>query len=480
MTNNLNNYFRIKRSTALLLFLFIFQNGFAAIRLPNTISSNMVLQQNNHATLWGWASPAEKIFVTTSWNNKTDSVVADGNAHWKIKIPTSTAGGPYTITLKGQNTITLKNILLGEVWVCSGQSNMEWSSYQKLQQILDELPHSDNNNIRLFQVNKSTATFPQDNIEGQWQVCGPESLKGFSAVGYFFAKELQKKLNVPVGIINSSWGGTPAETWTPAEVVASNNELLKSAEEKKPTPWWPVLPGYAYNAMIYPLTNITIAGAIWYQGESNTATYSSYQTLFSSMINSWRTAWKIDFPFYFVQIAPYTYGSNNEGNLLREQQTKTLSTPKTGMVVITDLVDNVKDIHPTNKIDVAKRLASYALAETYHLNMGNYKSPMFRNMEIKKGKAYLYFDNAPNGFMLNSGKTANEFLIAGADKEFLPATVKIEKDRLVVFNPKIKEPVAIRFSFSNTAVSNIFSKEGLPIAPFRTDDWPVNTDKVNP
>lgn len=480
MTNNLINYCFSKKSIVLLLFLFFFQNGFTAIRLPNTICSNMVLQQNNHATLWGWASPAEKIFVTTSWNNKTDSVAADGNAQWKIKIPTGAAGGPYTISLKGQNTITLKNILFGEVWICSGQSNMEWSSYQKLQQIIDELPHSANNNIRLFQVSKSTAAFPQDNIEGQWQVCDSETLKGFSAVGYFFAKELQKKLNVPVGIINSSWGGTPAETWTPAEVVASNNEFIKSAEEKKQTPWWPVLPGYAYNAMIYPLTNISIAGVIWYQGESNTATYSSYQTLFSSMINSWRTAWKIDFPFYFVQIAPYTYGRNNEGNLLREQQTKTLSTPKTGMIVITDLVSNVKDIHPTNKIDVAKRLAVYALTETYHLDMGNYKSPMFSKMEVKKDKAYLYFDYAPNGFMLNSGKAATEFFIAGTDKEFLPATVKIEKDRLIVNNPKIKEPVAVRFSFSNTAVSNIFSKEGLPVAPFRTDDWPVNTEKVNP
>lgn len=472
----------LKRSAAVLscfIFSTIFINtAFATIRLPHTISSDMVLQQKSEVLLWGWANPAEKIFVTASWNNVTDSITADGNAKWKIKLQTPQAGGPYIITLKGQNTIVLDNILVGEVWVCSGQSNMEWSSNQKLKQIINELPVSNNNNIRLFQVSKSTAAFPQDDLDGSWKVCGPESLKGFSAVGYFFAKELQQKLNIPVGIINSSWGGTPAETWTPAEIVDKNEALLQSARLQNTTPWWPIQPGFTYNAMVYPLINFPIAGTIWYQGEGNTVMPFTYGQLFSSMIGAWRSAWQKEFPFYYVQIAPFTYGNNNTGNLIREQQAKTLSTPNTGMVVITDLVDDIKNIHPTNKIDVGKRLANYALAETYGQNISMYKSPYFNRMEINGNKAGIYFDNAPNGFKTNDGKTPSEFYIAGADKVFLPATVKMEKNKLVVYNPKVKEPVAVRFSFSNTGISNIFSKEGLPVAPFRTDDWTVDTSKV--
>ncbi len=462
-----------------MMWLFIFSNNiFAAIRLPNIIGNNMVLQRNSQVSLWGWASPAEKILITTSWNNRTDSVVADGNARWKIELPTSNAGGPYTITLKGQNSITLKNIMLGEVWICSGQSNMEWSSYQKLQQILDELPQSHNNDIRLFQVAKSTSDYPQDNIEGGWKVCGPETLKGFSAVGYFFAKELQKKLQIPVGVINSSWGGTPAEAWTPEALVNSNKDLVKSAAMLDVTPWWPAKSGYAYNSMIYPMINFQIAGAIWYQGEGNTAAPLTYSTLLATMIEGWRAAWKKNFPFYYVQIAPFTYGNNNVGNLIREQQTKALITPNTGMVVITDLVDDIKNIHPINKIDVANRLANFALAETYHQDINAYKSPLYTRMEVKGKEIVLYFDHAENGFKTKDGKAPTAVYVSGADSIFLPARVKMEKNKLVVSNPKIKMPVAVRFSFSNTAISNLFSVEGLPVAPFRTDDWEVDTQKL--
>jgi sialate O-acetylesterase len=223
-----------------------------------------------------------------------------------------------------------------------------------------------------------------------------------------------------------------------------------------------------------------IAGTIWYQGEGNTMTASTYQKLFTNMILAWRKAWQKEFPFYFVQIAPFTYGNKNIGALLREQQAKTLSLAKTGMVVVTDLVDNVKDIHPKNKKDVADRLAKLALAETYGKNTGVYNSPYFKKMEIIKDKAILYFDNAPNGFMVkgDSKAKASEFYIAGDDKNFLPAEVKLEKDRIIVFSKQVKVPAAVRFAFSNTAMSNVFSKEGLPVAPFRTDDWEVDISKV--
>ncbi len=457
--------------------LFIYTLSFAGIRLPAVISSNMVLQQKSKATLWGWADPAEKIFITTSWNNEMDSVVTSGDAKWKINITTPPAGGPYTITLKGGNTIVLDNIMIGEVWICSGQSNMEWSSNQNLKQILEELPNSNNSNIRLFHVPKTTSVNPQENTSGEWKVCSPESLKGFSGIGYFFGKKLQHDLNIPIGLINASWGGTPAEVWTPADEVNNDAELKQAAAKLSPAAWWPVVSGLTYNAMIYPLTNFPVAGAIWYQGESNTNTYPSYQKLFTTMIGAWRKAWQKEFPFYYVQIAPFKYGNKNIAALLREQQTKTLSYPKTGMVVITDIVDDVKDIHPQNKKDVAERLANWALADTYKKNIIAYKSPMFKSLDIIKDKGILFFDNVPNGFTIKGNAKATEFYIAGADKIFLPAEVKLEKDRIIVFNKQIKNPVAVRFAFSNTAISNLFSKEGLPVCPFRTDDWETDTGK---
>lgn len=461
------------------LLLLITTHAFGKIRLPAVIASNMVLQQQSATTLWGWADPGEKIIITTSWNNAVDSVITTGDANWKMKINTPSAGGPYTITLKGWTTVVLENIMIGEVWVCSGQSNMEWSSNQNLKQIIDELPNSSNNNIRLFHVPKTTSLYPQDNLEGQWKVCSPESLKGFSAIGYFFGKKLQHDLNVPIGLINASWGGTPAETWTPDDKVAEDAELKKAASSLNKSPWWPVTPGLTYNAMISPLTDFSIAGAIWYQGESNTGTAASYQKLFTTMIGTWRKAWQKEIPFYYVQIAPYKYGNKHIGALLREQQTKTLAYPNTGMVVITDLVDDIKDIHPKNKLDVANRLANWALAETYKQPGIGYKSPMFKTMEINKNKAILYFDNAPTGFMIKNGTKATEFYIAGEDKNFLPADVKIEKDRIIVSQKQIKNPVAIRFGFSNMAMSNLFNKEGLPVCPFRTDSWEVDTTKEN-
>ncbi len=449
--------------------------AFADIRLPNILGDNMVLQQKSEAVLWGWANPGEKIFVTTSWNMKTDSVVGDGDARWKIKIPTPAAGGPHTITLKGKNVIVLDNILIGEVWVCSGQSNMEWSSLQKVPQVLAAMPTSGNQNLRLFQVPKSTSQTPQDQIEGSWKICSPQSLDGFSAVGYFFALELQQKLNVPVGIVNSSWGGTPAEVWTPESIVTKDPEMLTAAGKLKPIPYWPVSPGYAYNSMIYPIRNFPIAGAIWYQGESNVSTASTYTKLFTAMIEGWREAWQKQFPFYFVQIAPFAYPNSNEAALLREAQTQALALPKTGMVVISDLVDNIKDIHPKNKKDVGLRLARYALGETYGQSGGIFKSPVFKRMEVKGDKASLFFENAPAGFKTGDGQEPTHFYVAGEDKVFLPATVKIQSDRIVAYHPQIKKPVAVRFAFSNDAISNVFSSEGLPLAPFRTDNWAVET-----
>jgi sialate O-acetylesterase len=453
-----------------IVFLIISFPALSNIRLPSVVSSNMVLQQQSVVRLWGWADPGEGVYITNSWSGKTDSVWATRGATWELLIKTPAAGGPYTITLKGKNEIVLDNILIGEVWVCSGQSNMEMNSVSGVDGMNADLPLSANSQIRFFHIPKTTSQYPQDNCGGTWQLCDSVSLKTFSAVGYYFGKKLHDSLHVPIGLINASWAGTNAETWAPASLTENDAVMKNAAAKIKQTNWWPTTPGLAYNGMIAPITNFTIAGVIWYQGEGNAAVYATYQQVFTGLISEWRRAWKKDFPFYYVQIAPYTYGNENISAFLREQQTRAMSLPNTGMVVITDLTGDVKNIHPRNKKDVGLRLANWALAETYHHSGLVYKSPMYRNMIVEKGKAEIYFDNAPNGFIIKGNK-ATEWFIAGEDRLFLPAEVTIMKDRIQVFNKNIKNPVAVRFAFSDTAIGNIFSKEGLPVGPFRTDNW---------
>lgn len=458
---------------AMLLLMFNVCLTSAAVRLPAILGSHMVLQQNSEVKLWGWSSPAEKITIKTSWDTITYKTTGGSTAKWITKIKTPAAGGPYSITING-STI-LEDVMIGETWVCSGQSNMEWSGDQNLKQCLDEMPNATNKNIRLFYVPKSTSGFPQENCGGSWKVCTPEEMKHFSAVGYFFGKKIQQALNVPIGLINSNWGGTPAETWTPKNEVENDSELNSAAQKLKPTDWWPTLPGYAYNAMIYPITNFEIAGAIWYQGESNVPTYSSYKQLMTKMITSWREAWQKEFPFYFVQIAPFSgYGQNNWCALQRETQTRCLSIPKTGMVVISDLVDDIKNIHPVNKIDVSARLANLALVKSYDKSGLNYKFPMYKGMKNEKDKIRIEFKNAENGLMAKD-KSITEIYIAGEDRRFQPALAKIDGNTLIVWNKSIKSPVSVRFGFTNTAIPNLFSKEGLPVNLFRTDNWDVDT-----
>jgi sialate O-acetylesterase len=446
----------------------------AMIRLPPIISSNMVLQQNSQATLWGWSDPSERFIIISSWKTKIDTVIALNSGKWKAMISTPPAGGPFTITIKGRaNTIVLENILIGEVWLCSGQSNMEVSNNQ---QIRDILPTSANDNMRFFMVAKKTSEYPQDHAEGQWVSCNEETLRRFSAIGYFFGKKLQTELNnVPVGLIQSAWSGTPVELWEPAEVIQRDPVMIEAATKIKDVTYRPNKPGLIYNAMIYPIMNYSIAGTIWYQGEGNAPRAYAYEKMFTGMIGVWRKQNGSEFPFYYVQIAPFTYPTEFEGALLMEQQTRSLSYPKTGMVVITDLVDNVKDQHPKDKLTVGLRLANIALAETYGKNIPVpvYKSPMYKNMEVSKGKINLFFENASNGFMVKGEGAPMEFLIAGNDKNFVPADVKLEKDRIVVSNKTVKDPVAVRFSFTSTAMSSVFNKEGLPVNPFRTDKWEI-------
>jgi sialate O-acetylesterase len=420
-------------------------SSFSNVRLPKIISSNMVLQQQSKVKFWGAADPNEKITITTSWNNKAYEAVTTNNARWEVLIETPAAGGPFTITLKGKNAIVLNNILIGEVWVCSGQSNMEMR-LGSLKDIKEEAPVAYNPNIRFFDIPKTTSLHPQDNCEGEWTICDSNTIKSFSAVGYYFAKNLNKNLNVPIGLVDASWGGTAAEVWTPDSLIYAD-PVLKQAASKISIPGGrPYIPGYAYNGMIAPITNFDIAGTIWYQGENNTGQAKTYAKLLPVMIDSWRNAWKKE------QVADHH--------------------PHTGMVVITDLVADTNDVHPTNKKDVGLRLANLALAETYHKDGIVYKSPSFKSMSVKGNKATIVLDNAEKGLVIK-GKTATEFVIAGEDKVFYPAEVTIKNNILIVSSKEVKAPVAVRFGFRNTAVGNVFGKDGLPLAPFRTDTWEV-------
>ena len=441
----------------------------AAVRLPAIIGSHMVLQQKSSVKIWGWASPSEKITISVGWDTTIYQTITTNGARWEVEIKTPAAGGPYDMHIKGGNEIVLQDVLIGEVWVCSGQSNMEWGGDQGLQQSKDEAPNATNKQIRFFYVPKSTSETPQDNVTAQWVVCNPEDMLHFSAIGYFFGKELNSKLNVPVGLINSNWGGTPAEVWTPENLVNADNTLKAAAEKINPAAWWPNLPGLTFNAMIYPITKFKIAGTIWYQGESNVGTNGTYEKLFTTMIGSWRKYWGNDFPFYFVQIAPFTYGDNNiNGALLREAQTKASSYPNTGMVVVSDLVDDIKNIHPKAKKEVALRLANFALAETYGVNGLNYKSPLFHSYQIEKDKIRLFFVNVPTT-LISKGGEPTDFYIAGGDNKFVPAKAKIEGKTVVVYSDQVKQPMMVRFGFTNTATPNLFSAEGLPVNIFRTN-----------
>ncbi len=451
---------------------------FAQLRLPAIIGSHMVLQQNSEVKLWGWCHPSEKIKITTTWDTTTYTTSGTANAKWSVLLKTPAAGGPYRISIQGNNSIELDDVMIGEVWVCSGQSNMEMNVNWGLP-YQDEVANANNKSIRFFHIPKTTAEYPQDDVAAKWVVCNPEDMKRFSAVGYFFGKKIQQELNAPVGLINASWGGTPAEVWTPEDQVEKDPILKQAAKQLNASQqWWPVKPGFSYNAMIHPLTSYNIAGSIWYQGEGNTGTANSYQSLFTTMIGAWRKAWQKDFPFYYVQIAPFAgYGNMNIAPLLRESQTKSMTYPNTGMVVVSDLVDNVNDIHPKMKKEVGLRLANYALVQTYGKNGLYYKSPVYQSMNVEKDKIRIYFDQVGSG-LISKGGAPTEFYIAGEDQKFVPARAKIVGSSVVVWNKEVKKPVAVRFGFSNEAMPNLFTKDGLPVNLFRTDDWPVDTRNV--
>ena len=464
--------------------IFQFQAN-AAIKLPALIGNNMVLQQNATIKVWGWADAGEKVTVEASWQTSTAYALTSANGNWETTIQTPAAGGPYKIAVTGRDyTITIENVLIGEVWVCSGQSNMEftmrglggWARYKP--EVRDEVTKGDYSGVRLFTVQRDTSAVPLANCKGNWKIADTITVNDFSATAWFYGAYLSKQLGVPVGLISSAWGGTPAEVWTPVESIKAEPDLGFYLKRWNGSQWWPGTPGVLYNAMIYPLLNYTIKGAIWYQGESNASDSRQYPTLMNTMITSWRKAWDVgEFPFYFVQIAPFTYEKPFTGALLREAQMKCLSIPNTGMAITMDIVGDVNDIHPKNKLDVGKRLALWALNNTYGKTEIAFSGPIYSGMKLSGNKLILEFKHSDGGLKLTNTIKSN-FSIAGDDHIFYPATVKIEGNTLAVSSSKVMKPQAVRYAFTNTSEATLFNGAGLPASSFRTDDWDIITERV--
>jgi len=462
----------IKKYVFLVVILGFTQQALAKIWMPSVLSDNMVLQQESQVTIWGWTSAtSETITVFGSWNNEKLTVDAYQGV-WSLKIATPSAGGPYTLTVEGHEKVVLTNVLIGEVWVASGQSNMEWTPTHGLLNADEEIKNANWPSIRFFQIDKQIAKHPQDETTGQWVECTPETMKDFSSVAYFFGRDLHTKLSIPVGLISSNWGGTPVEPWIPREAIDTNPKLKEAASKITPRAWWPNEAGLAYNAMIYPLANFEIAGCIWYQGESNRENSASYYESFPLLIKSWRKLWNKDISFYFAQIAPFKYGTpaTIDAAIVRDAQLYTmLNVPKTGMAVTND-IGNLEDIHPIKKQEVGRRLALWALAKDYKVENLEYSGPIYKTMEVQKNKVILSFDHIGTG-LLKKGKTLTDFTIAGTDKVFHTAEASIVGNTVVVKSKKVKDPIAVRFAFTDTAEPNLYNSEGLPASAFRTDTW---------
>ncbi len=632
----------------------------AEVRLPSLFSDGMVIQRNSNLVVWGSASEGEAIRVVGSWNNQPATTKADAHGEWSVELNTPAAGGPYTLTVAGTNTIEIKDVLSGEVWVCSGQSNMEWhlawcGTGPAIKAEIDAANFPD---IRFIDVPNTVSPEPRTDFKGAWRRIRPETAANFSAVAYYFGRHLHRELGIPIGLIGSDWGGTPAESWARADFLTEfapfteSLDRLRDARENSesfakrvsrrlaewqqsidakdpgtaeswyattfddaswdtmalpqnwedkllpnfdgivwyrrtvaiPSSWvgqpltlslgpiddndvtwvngqrvgglsgsgdWSVARHYTipatatksasltiairvhdfhgggglfgkpeqlriscdneenavslagdwkfhagpkqsalptrpsdqsfnahtptvlFNGMIQPLVRYRIAGAIWYQGESNQTRARQYRTLFPSMIRSWRAAWNQgDFPFYFVQIAPFRYGGRPESSAeLREAQLLTLdAVPNTGMAVTMD-IGNVSDIHPKNKVDVGERLARWALARNYGQSELVHSGPLYATQSVEPGRIRIHFDHVGGGLSTRDGKAPSHFYVAGGDRQFHAATARIDGDTLVVQSEKVKNPIAVRYAFTDTAEPNLTNREGLPASSFRTDDW---------
>ncbi|WP_435132745.1 sialate O-acetylesterase [Formosa sp. A9] len=457
----------------------------AEIKLPALFSDNMLLQQNMETPIWGWAEKNEVITISTSWDAKSYEVKTDKQGQWKTNIQTPKSGGPYMIMVSNGTEIkTINNVLIGEVWLCSGQSNMEMPLKgfpgQPVKGGNEAIVRSQNKNIHFITVPRTTVLEPKSDFEGQWEVASPKTTGNFSATAWYFGSLLQEVLQVPVGLIHVSYGGSNVEAWMNEEMLKDFDlalELPKKESDLKSNP--NRVPTTLFNGMLSPVIGYGIKGAIWYQGESNYERPFQYKDLFKKMVTSWRTLWNQgDFPFYFAQIAPFDYArfhpnDNKEAYnsaYLREAQLKASKTiENSGMAVLLD-VGEFGNIHPADKQKGGERLAYQALVKTYGFEGFEYESPEFNAMEIKGSTVTVSFNNVPNGITAYD-KEVTGFEIAGENKVFYPAQVQLRRKSVVLSAPQVEKPVAVRYLFKDFVKAEIFSTGGLPMSSFRTDDW---------
>jgi sialate O-acetylesterase len=468
--------------TGLLIFFLSLQTTKAAIKLPYFFSDNMVLQQQTDAAIWGWAKAGTSVQLTSSWNKAKYTTKADANGKWKLKIKTPVAGGPYSITISDGTPITLTNVLIGEVWLCSGQSNMEMPMKGFRDQPIhggnDAIVQSKNVQIRVYTVPRSVQRTPQDTSkQSPWKQADPETISNFSATAYYFGKILHEQLGVPIGLVNISYGGSPVEAFMDEETLKQFPEI------KVPSPTDTSrlnnrVPTVLFNGMLRPFLGYTIKGCLWYQGETNNDRPKQYETLFPAFVKQIRQqSEQGDFPFYYCQIAPYNYNNyaavnvaNNNSAFLRDAQRKALNIiPNSGMAVLMDIGEEF-NIHPADKLTGSKRLAYMALAKTYGLKGFGYESPAFESMTVSGNTVTIKFNGAPNG-LTSYGKPLMLFEVAGANKVFRPAKAVVAGGAIVVSSPDVKDPVAVRYAFKDFVVGDLFSTEGFPVSSFRSDDW---------
>jgi sialate O-acetylesterase len=476
----------------------------ADVKVPAIFGPHMVLQRDQKDRVWGWAEPGEDVTVKISNQSHATKAGADGT--WHVMLDPLPAGGPHTLSIEGKNTLKLDDVLVGEVWICSGQSNMQWSVGSARDADL-EIATAKYPSIRFITVPNRGTQELQTDFRGQWQACRPDNVAGLTAVGYFFGRRLHQMLDVPIGLINDSWGGSACEAWIRRDILAADEKYApmlkrweklekdfadwkaaadKAKAEGKPAPRAPnnlegqmrgnARPGNIYNGVLKPTIGYAIRGVIWYQGESNAGRAYQYRDLFPLMIKSWRDEWdQGDFSFYWVQLADFLAETpepkESSWAELREAQTMTLKLPNSGEAVIIDLGEG-KDIHPKNKQDVANRLVRWSLARDYGVKIA-FQSPTYKEMEKHGNKVVLRFDHVGKGLKPFDVNEPRGFAIAGSDHKFFNAKAKIVSPATVeVWSDSVSEPTAVRYAWADNPVCNLYSAEGLPVTPFRTDDWP--------
>lgn len=448
----------------------------AKVRPASVFADNMVLQRETEVALWG-SSDRQSVRITPSWNNQPVSVQVGSDGNWKTHVATPGAGGPYSITFDDGEKLVLSNILIGEVWICSGQSNMDMqvigSVKDPISNTAEILSTAGQPNIRLLKLPRLVSGKPEPETKVGWMLSDSVNARAFSAVGFQFAQQLYQKLGVPIGIIHTAWGGTRIEAWMSRESLAPFDHIKFPADTAKVNQ---NSPSALFNGMVAPLSGFTVKGILWYQGEANLVNYAVYDRLMAAMVEGWKKAWRqSEMDFYYVQIAPFDYtASNRHGTkvpFLREAQEKAMKLiPRSFMVTTVD-IGSKTTIHPPDKQTIARRLAAAALALTYNQRNTPYENAGYRSVKLKADKAIVTIENTYAG--LRSGPDPEGFEVAGADRIFYPASVSVRKKKIVATSPEVKKVQAVRYCFRDWQPGTVHNSEGFPLLPFRTDDWPL-------